>query len=110
MNTIFVEAISISFHLVCFVAAWILIAIVLCNGWTVWQDGIAYVRKLHQIPCDRCTFFTGDYRLKCTVNPYKAFTEEAIDCLDYEPSNRSRICPCQKSMNQLLDRKIMLKN
>ena len=40
--------------------------------------------KLHQIPCARCAFFTRDYRLKCTVHPSKALTEEAINCLDYE--------------------------
>lgn len=47
--------------------------------------------RLHQIPCDRCTFFTGEFNLKCTVHPCKAFNERAIDCLDYEPVNRSSV-------------------
>ena len=49
------------------------------------QEGITRLRRLHQIPCSRCVFFTGDYRLKCPVHPCKALSEEAIDCLDYEP-------------------------
>jgi hypothetical protein len=47
------------------------------------QEGMIKLRKLHQIPCHRCIFATGDYRLKCTVNPCQAFSEAAIDCLDY---------------------------
>jgi hypothetical protein len=40
--------------------------------------------KLHQIPCDRCAFFTGEFNLKCPVHPYNALNERAIDCPDYE--------------------------
>ena len=56
-------------------------------GWSlvsfVW-DVLAIAKKMHQIPCSNCRFFTGDYRLKCTVNPYIAHTEEAIDCQDFD--------------------------
>lgn len=48
------------------------------------QDGITRLKRLHQIPCSRCAFFTGDYRLKCTVHPCKALSEDAIECLDFE--------------------------
>jgi hypothetical protein len=44
-----------------------------------WQK----TRKLHQIPCDRCQFFTQEYHLKCTVNPYTALSEHAIGCPDF---------------------------
>ncbi len=55
------------------------------------QDGVARLRRLHQIPCSHCVFFSGDYRLKCAVHPCKALSEEAINCLDYEASaHRSR--------------------
>lgn len=57
--------------------------------WSAWQaarDGIAQLQRLHQIPCSNCAFFTGDYRLKCTVHPSRALTEAALDCLDYEPT------------------------
>jgi RNA polymerase subunit RPABC4/transcription elongation factor Spt4 len=40
---------------------------------------------MHQIPCHNCQFFTNNYRLKCTVHPSIANTEEAIDCSDYQP-------------------------
>ena len=46
--------------------------------------GVKNVKKLHQIPCSSCAFFTGDYRLKCTIHPCKALSEEAINCFDYE--------------------------
>lgn len=55
--------------------------------WSLWQaasKGLIYVRKLHQIPCPSCAFFTDEYNLKCTVHPCKVLREEAIDCLDYE--------------------------
>lgn len=52
------------------------------------EDGFVRLRRLHQIPCSHCAFFTGDYRLKCTVHPCKALSEDAIDCLDYEPLKR----------------------
>jgi hypothetical protein len=48
------------------------------------QDGFSRLKRLHQIPCNRCAFYTGEYRLKCTVNPYGAFTENAIACRDWE--------------------------
>ena len=44
---------------------------------------IAQAKRMHKIPCTKCRFFTGDYRLKCTVNPSLANTEQAIDCGDY---------------------------
>jgi hypothetical protein len=45
-----------------------------------WQ----HLQRLHQIPCHRCVFFTGEYNLKCTVHPHKALNEDAIGCLDYQ--------------------------
>lgn len=53
---------------------------------TVFKQGTNYIRQLHSIPCSQCAYFTGDYRLKCTVNPIVALTEEAIGCPDYEPT------------------------
>jgi hypothetical protein len=47
-------------------------------------DAIAQAKKMHQIPCTKCRFFTGDYRLKCTVNPMIANTEQAIGCGEYQ--------------------------
>lgn len=55
-------------------------------AWTVisaWLDAIVRARRMHQIPCSKCRFFTNDYRIKCTVRPKIANTEAAIDCSDY---------------------------
>ncbi len=45
------------------------------------------MRKLHQIPCSRCQYFTDSYYVKCTVNPKLANTELAINCHDFVSSN-----------------------
>ncbi|MBF2002154.1 MAG: hypothetical protein IGS38_15720 [Synechococcales cyanobacterium M58_A2018_015] len=55
------------------------------------RDGIARLKKLHRIPCDRCVYFTGCQYLKCTVHPHKALTEEAGDCLDFEPASARKL-------------------
>ena len=55
-------------------------------GWSLIsfaRDAIVQAKKMHQIPCTKCRFFTGDYRLKCTINPSLANTESAIDCGDF---------------------------
>nr|WP_293135179.1 hypothetical protein [Okeania sp. SIO3I5] len=62
----------------------------LWNFYVTFKSGINYVKRLHQIPCSRCTFFTDDYRLKCTVHPYSALTETALNCSDYEPNNNQK--------------------
>jgi len=67
--------------------------------WSVFktvQQGVNHLKKLHQVPCDRCAFHTGSYLLKCTVHPSRAFTEEAIGCLDYEATCQ-RVSPCSQS-------------
>ncbi|MGD1951160.1 MAG: hypothetical protein ACFB14_16135 [Leptolyngbyaceae cyanobacterium] len=54
--------------------------------WQIWytfRQGTHYLKKLHRIPCSRCVYFTGDYRMKCAVHPMSALTEDAIDCVDY---------------------------
>ncbi|MGC8711467.1 MAG: hypothetical protein ACP5RH_03660 [Leptodesmis sp.] len=63
-------------------------------GWSFWstaREGIRYLRRLHQVPCHRCQYFTGEHLLKCTVHPCKAFSEGAIDCLDFAPVGRTRV-------------------
>ena len=47
-------------------------------------DALNKAKQMHQIPCTQCRFFTNNYRLKCTVNPYIANTKEAINCSDYQ--------------------------
>jgi len=75
------------FCMICIIS---LITIGLHNFYLTFQSGISYVKRLHKIPCSRCAFFTGDYRLKCTVHPYSALTEAAINCIDYEANNNQK--------------------
>lgn len=73
---------------VCFVSAWVLIVLLLLTIWMAARDAIATGKRLHQIPCAGCQFFTGKYYLKCTVHPTFALTEEAINCFDFCPQDR----------------------
>ncbi|AHB89402.1 hypothetical protein NK55_10815 [Thermosynechococcus sp. NK55a] len=68
---------------ICFCFAWLLLAILAWDLWQLTQEGLAIARRLHQIPCARCRFFSGDYRLKCSLHPDWAATEAAIQCPDY---------------------------
>lgn len=45
---------------------------------------VAQAKQMHSIPCTKCRFFTNDYRLKCTIKPKIANTEEAVNCRDYQ--------------------------
>jgi hypothetical protein len=65
--------------------AWLLVGSLFLRLWQTTKAGITHLKKLHQVPCSRCAFFTNDYRLKCTVNPLTAMSEEAINCRDFEP-------------------------
>lgn len=67
----------------CFLLAWVFILIL---AWTLWssvQEVIHRTHKMHQIPCANCQFFTNNHRLKCTLQPTIANTEQAINCSDY---------------------------
>ncbi|MEH2324179.1 MAG: hypothetical protein V7K32_11500 [Nostoc sp.] len=70
---------------ICFVVAWTVTILVVLSLWTAARDSVTTAKLMHQIPCSGCQFFTDNYRLKCTVRPSIANTEEAIHCLDYQP-------------------------
>lgn len=70
---------------ICFFAAWGLVFLVIWSLWTAARDGVSTAKQMHQIPCAGCQYFTANYRLKCTVHPSIANTENAIDCMDYQP-------------------------
>ena len=71
----------------CFVASWALIMVAVWSVWSATQSSVAMAKRMHQIPCVECRFYTGDYRLKCPVNPTIALSEQAISCPDYESSS-----------------------
>ncbi|WP_414526896.1 hypothetical protein [Nodularia chucula] len=70
---------------ICFITAWTVIILLAWSLWVAAKDGVTTAKQMHQIPCANCQFFTNNYRLKCTVHPSTASTEEAIDCSDYQP-------------------------
>jgi len=70
---------------ICFVAAWTIIILFASSLWIAARNSFSTAKQMHQIPCANCQFFTNNYRLKCTVHPSTASTEEAIDCSDYQP-------------------------
>ena len=68
---------------ICACLAWLVMLLI---GWSIvaaFRDGVAKAKELHQIPCARCQYFTGDYHLKCTVHPSLALSEAAVNCTDY---------------------------
>ncbi len=74
---------------ICFLCAWTLIILVAWSLWITARDTVSKAQAMHQVPCTGCQFFTQDYRLKCTVHPCIANTEEAINCRDYQPKTNS---------------------
>ena len=68
-----------------FISFWVFLMILFSFSVVrAFKEGAEQVKKLHRIPCYKCDFFTNDYRLKCTVNPSLACSEEAIGCIDFE--------------------------
>ena len=74
---------------ICFFSAWALIILLGWSMWTAARDSLSTAQQMHQIPCTGCQYFTNDYHLKCTVRPSVANTEEAINCMDYQPKTNS---------------------
>lgn len=74
---------------ICLVTAWGMLGLVLWSLWSAARDSVDIAKQMHQIPCANCQFFTADYRLKCTVHPSRANTEEAIDCGDFHPKSNT---------------------
>ncbi|MEM6596855.1 MAG: hypothetical protein AAF635_01615 [Cyanobacteria bacterium P01_C01_bin.69] len=69
---------------ICFVAAWSTVVLTLWNIISGLRNGIRQIKRLHTIPCARCEYATDSHYIKCSVRPCSAFSEEAIDCQDFE--------------------------
>lgn len=79
------------------IVIWIVLLLFFTSICFAVNEGARRLRRLYQIPCSKCAFFTGNYYLKCTVHPCKALSEEALNCLDYEPiSSAKRKTPPMK--------------
>jgi len=71
-----------------FVGACSLLGLFVWSLLGIMLETFARAKEMHQIPCTKCYFFTGDYRLKCTVNPKAANTEQAIGCPEFQEKSR----------------------
>ncbi|MEM9538914.1 MAG: hypothetical protein AAGA60_05300 [Cyanobacteria bacterium P01_E01_bin.42] len=69
---------------VCFIVAWGMTIAAILDIFSAIRDAIARGRQMHAIPCANCCFFTNNHRLKCTIQPSIANTEEAIQCRDFQ--------------------------
>jgi hypothetical protein len=78
------QMIELGMTIWCLFCAWGFMVLLAWNFWNTLQKGAHQLQQLHRVSCDRCLFCTGDYRLKCTVHPMTAFSEEAIDCPDFK--------------------------
>lgn len=76
---------------ICAMIAWSLVSAIALSFITTVRRSIANLRKVYQIPCSRCAFSTSDYRLKCSVRPTEAFSEEAIGCYDFESKEATQL-------------------
>lgn len=74
---------------ICFVSAWVILIMTVWSLWSTVQETAKRTRRLHQIPCAQCRYFTNSYHLKCTVHPTIALSEAAIECGDYESKEPS---------------------
>jgi hypothetical protein len=83
-----VEAVQPFIVPVCLVCAWIFVAMLFLTLKNAVSAVADRAKQMHQIPCTNCQFFNNDYRLKCSVNPHIANTENAIDCCDYRDRSR----------------------
>ena len=81
--TCFIDRIQPLMVPLCLITAWVFILMLGSSVIAMIVDVIKQAKKMHNILCSDCQYFTNDYRLKCPVNPFKATTEAAIDCRDY---------------------------
>ncbi|NJL84085.1 MAG: hypothetical protein HC890_16305 [Chloroflexaceae bacterium] len=83
-----VEALQPILVPLCFIFAWLFALLLGLTLFSSLRDALRRAKQMHSIPCADCQFFTNDYRLKCTVHPGAANTEQAIGCRDYSSASR----------------------
>lgn len=82
-------------HLVlCFIVWTLIFTLLFWRLIAIARQAVEHLQRLHQIPCNKCAYFTGDYRLKCTVNPTVAMSETAIGCRDFLYRDLDIHSPC----------------
>ena len=96
-----------------FISFWVVLMIIFSfSVVSAFKQGAEQLKRLHQIPCYKCDFFTNDFRLKCTVHPIKACSEEALGCPDFEPQKPGQkdFHRKRKKINQLYFSETELQN
>lgn len=73
---------------------WAIVLIFVLSILLAVSDGIQRLRRLHQVPCCRCRYYSNSPYLKCPVHPCDAGSEKALGCPDYQPA------VCQPSPSQ----------
>jgi len=68
-----------------FCLAWGMVGLLVWNMGSAIAYSIRTSKRMHQIPCSHCQYFTNDYHLKCSVRPDIALSEQAINCGDFAP-------------------------
>ncbi|MEM6751654.1 MAG: hypothetical protein AAF630_01500 [Cyanobacteria bacterium P01_C01_bin.38] len=87
----------------CAFCAWAIVILAFASFCLMLNKGTNHLKKLHNIPCSGCDFFTNDYRLKCTIHPSKACSEEAIGCIDFEVKTvNCNACQKHRRVNKLV--------
>jgi hypothetical protein len=69
---------------------WAIIAFKLSDSFKNTRDRIANASAFSKLPCKNCQYYTNNPYLKCAVNPNSVLTEEALNCSDYSPKNKSK--------------------
>ncbi len=90
----------------CILGIWLVMVCFCLSVCFAIQDGIARLKRLHQVPCSHCAYFTGEYHLKCAVHPCRALSESAIGCADYELKTRPQSATIRvaNGIEQMLNR------
>ncbi len=57
------------------------------------QDGMRRLKRLHQVPCFHCRYYTGSPYLKCPLRPIEAASEAALHCPDYAAADSEAMQP-----------------
>lgn len=76
------------FNILGIISAFSLLGMVVWSLGSAVKDTVGVAKTMHEIPCANCQYFTNDHRLKCTIYPQIANTEQAIDCTDYRANRK----------------------
>ncbi|MGF1568608.1 MAG: hypothetical protein ACFCVD_11155 [Nodosilinea sp.] len=75
------------------IAIWAMVLAFMLALFLAVDDGLRRLKRMHQVPCYRCRYYTGSPYLKCPVHPLEACSEAAIGCKDHATTQRSAPLP-----------------